>query len=124
MNVEDAEQHITAMRWGFNMTIHGKKKTVFNAKLETVIESKMWKKRFQENRCIVPASARLEWQKVNGKSEPKYDNSVSGADLFGFAALWGNWTNPKTEQWEKTFSIFMTIPNSAMAPFQIASRSS
>jgi putative SOS response-associated peptidase YedK len=115
--LESGERDLMAMRWGFNMTIQGKKKTVFNTKAEKVVESKLWKKRFEKNRCIVPASVFFEWQKVDGKSGPKYEISVPGRDLFGFAGLWGNWTNPKTNQWEKTFSIFTTTPNSAMAPF-------
>jgi putative SOS response-associated peptidase YedK len=31
--------------------------------------------------------------------------------------LWGNWTNPKTEQVEKTFSIFTTVPNERFAEY-------
>ena len=37
------------MRWGFDMTIQGKHKTVFNTKSYGVMESKLWHKRFAEN---------------------------------------------------------------------------
>jgi putative SOS response-associated peptidase YedK len=56
-------------------------------------------------------------KKVNGKTGPKFDITVSGQSLFGFAGLSGNWTNPKTTQVEKTFSIFTTVPNERFAEY-------
>jgi putative SOS response-associated peptidase YedK len=54
---------------------------------------------------------------VNGKTGPKFDITVPGQSLFGFAGLWGNWTNPKTSQVEKTFSIFTTVPNERFSEY-------
>jgi putative SOS response-associated peptidase YedK len=53
VTLDDGERNLAVMRWGFNMTIQGKNKTVFNTKTETVLESKLWKKRFAETRCII-----------------------------------------------------------------------
>jgi putative SOS response-associated peptidase YedK len=117
VTLDNDGREMALMRWGFNLTIQGKKKTVFNTKSENVLESKLWKKRFAETRCIIPASSFYEWQKIDGKTGPKFEISVPGRDLIGFAGLWGNWTNPKTGEWEKTFSIFTTTPNDAMRPF-------
>jgi putative SOS response-associated peptidase YedK len=112
-----AERILMKMRWGFQMEIQGKNKLVFNTKSEGVLASKLWKARFTSSRCIIPASGFFEWRKVNGKTGPKFDITVPGESLFGFAGLWGNWTNPKTEQVEKTFSIFTTVPNERFAEY-------
>jgi putative SOS response-associated peptidase YedK len=90
---------------------------VFNTKSEGVLASKLWKARFTSSRCIIPASGFFEWRKVNGKTGPKFDITVPGESLFGFAGLWGNWTNPKTGQVERTFSIFTTVPNERFAEY-------
>ena len=57
---DNGERQLVVMRWGFNMTIQGKVKTGFNTKNEGVLESKLWKSRVK-TRCIVPASAFIEW---------------------------------------------------------------
>lgn len=117
VGVRDAERILMKMRWGFQMQIQGKNKLVFNTKSEGVLDSKLWKSRFSSTRCIIPASGFYEWKRVNGKTGPKFDITVAGRSLFGFAGLWGNWTNPKTNQVEKTFSIFTTVPNKRFAEY-------
>lgn len=112
VEVEAGERKITEMKWGFKLP----DRLLFNTKSETVLESNFWKPRI-ENRCIVPASGFFEWQKINGKTGPKFEITVPNTTFFGFAGIWGNWKNPKSKEWEKTFSIFTTIPNSKMAPF-------
>jgi putative SOS response-associated peptidase YedK len=77
VDLENGERMWTGMRWGFDMVIHGRKKTVFNIKAETVLESRLWKKTFSETRCIVPASAFIEWKKINGKTGPRFDITVA-----------------------------------------------
>ena len=105
---ENGERQVVVMRWGFNMTIQGKVKTVFNAKSEGVLESKLWKSRVK-TRCIVPASSFIEWP-----NKVKTEIGLSGQDVIGFAGLWGMWTNLRTNEAEPTFSIFTTEPNSVM----------
>jgi putative SOS response-associated peptidase YedK len=117
VGTKDAERILLKMRWGFRMQIQGKSKLVFNTKSEDVLDSKLWKPRFTSSRCIIPASGFYEWKKVNGKTGPKFDITVAGRSLFGFAGLWGNWTNSKTNQVEKTFSIFTTVPNERFAEY-------
>jgi putative SOS response-associated peptidase YedK len=117
VGLQDKERTLITMRWGFQMQIQGKNKLVFNSKSEGVLDSKLWQTRFSTTRCIIPASGFYEWKKVNGKTGPKFDITVPGESLFGFAGLWGNWTNPKTSQLEKTFAIFTTVPNERFVEF-------
>jgi putative SOS response-associated peptidase YedK len=105
---DNGERQLVVMRWGFNMTIQGKVKTVFNTKSEGVLESKLWESRLK-TRCVVPASAFLEWP-----NRIRTAISLKDRPIIGFAALWGNWSNPKTQQVEPTFSIFTTEPNPVM----------
>lgn len=105
---ESGERRLMLMRWGFNMTIQGKVKTIFNTKSEGVLESKLWKSRVK-TRCIVPASAFIEWP-----NKVKTEIGLRGQDVISFAGLWSMWTNPRTNAVEPTFSIFTTEPNHVM----------
>jgi|SRR5581483_874706 len=109
----EGERRIELMHWGFKLP----NRLLFNTRSENVMTSKFWKERFEQHRCIVPASAFIEWQQVSkGQKKLKYEISVPGRDIIGFAGLWAPWKNPKTEQWEDTFSIFTTDPNAKMQP--------
>ena len=107
----DANGHrsITLMRWGFNLTIQGKKKIVFNTKAETVMESRLWRDKFIANRCIVPASAFIEWP-----DSGKTFIGIHEREILGLAALWDAWTDPKNNAVENTFSVFTAPPNARM----------
>jgi putative SOS response-associated peptidase YedK len=117
VGTKDAERILMKMRWGFQMQIQGKSKLVFNTKSEGVLDSRLWKPKFTSGRCIIPASGFYEWKKINGKTGPKFDITVPGQSLFGFAGVWGNWTNPKTSEVEKTFSIFTTLSNERFSEY-------
>jgi putative SOS response-associated peptidase YedK len=99
------------MRWGFKMP----RQLLFNTRSDTAAKSPFWKKKFEDNRCIIPASSFFEWQGEKGH-KTKYEVVVPGHKFFGMAGLWAPWKNPKTEKWEDTFSIFTSDPNGVMVP--------
>lgn len=107
---KDGVRVLTPMRWGFKLVIQNKKKLVFNTKSEGVMESNLWRKRFAENRCIIPATSFLEWD----KKKKKHEVMLRDCELFGFAGLYGTWVYADGGQPELTFSIFTTEPNSAI----------
>lgn len=107
---KNGERDMVRMRWGFNMAFQGRKRTVFNTRSESVMTSPLWRKRFLENRCIVPASCFLE-----RSNDVKTAIGIKGQEIIGFAGLWGMWTNPRLNVIEPTFSIFTTEPNPVMA---------
>lgn len=74
------------------MTIQSKKRTVFNTKAETVMESRLWRGRFIANRCIVPASDFIEWP-----SSRKTFIGIHEREILGLAALWGIWTKSEEQ---------------------------
>jgi putative SOS response-associated peptidase YedK len=105
------ERELKLMRWGFKMP----KQLLFNTRSDTATTSKFWKKKFEESRCIIPATSFFEWQGEKGH-KTKYEVIVPGQKFIGMAGLWAPWKNPKTEKWEDTFSIFTSDPNGVMDP--------
>jgi putative SOS response-associated peptidase YedK len=106
----DGEREIGLMRWGFKLP----DRLLFNARAEGVAESNFWGAMFRERRCIVPASSFFEWRKTGAEPRPKYRLSVKGRGVFGMAGVWSPWMNPKTGQWEDTFSIITSDANGKM----------
>jgi putative SOS response-associated peptidase YedK len=112
---EDGERQLSLMRWGFKLP----DRLLFNVRAEGVEKAKFWKDKFQNQRCIVPATSYFEWQDCDTKPKPKYEIDVPGGGLFGIAGVWASWKNPRTDQWEKTFSTFTTEPNALIAKIHI-----
>jgi putative SOS response-associated peptidase YedK len=107
----DEGRTLENMRWGFKLP----KKLVFNTRSDTVLESNFWKKKFEEHRCLIPASSFFEWHGEKGH-KTKYEVVVPGHKFFAMAGLWAPFKNPRTERWEHTFSIFTSDPNGLMVP--------
>jgi putative SOS response-associated peptidase YedK len=107
---DQGERAVTPMRWGFKLP----DRLLFNTRSEGVDRANFWKKMFAEHRCLIPASSFYEWEKLRNGCKPKYEITLPGRELFGLAGMWSRWRNPKTEQWEDTFSVLTSIPNSTM----------
>lgn len=113
IDIENGERKWTAMRWGFVAEIDGRRQLVFNAKAESM-RIPRWRA-ILRNRCIIPASGFFEWQKVNGKPGAKFEITVPGEPVFGFAGLFDDLPNPRTREMERTFWIITTAPNARFA---------
>ena len=104
---------LDAYRWGFDSGPRALAKgpgLVINARMETLLERPMFKNLFLRNRCVIPANAFYEWDKVNapkGGSRP-YAINVSGGELVGFAGLWRPITGVTGA--EKCF-VIITVPS-------------
>ncbi len=106
------ERSLALMRWGFKLP----DRFLFNTRSETIEQSRFWKEAFRERRCLVPADAFFEWASASAKSRKKFEISLVRAELFGMAGVWSPWQNPRTGQWEQTFSILTTEANEVMRP--------
>jgi putative SOS response-associated peptidase YedK len=104
------ERALSVMRWGFKLP----DRLLFNTRSEGIERANFWKKMFAEHRCLIPASSFYEWEKLRDGCKPKYEITVPGRDLFGLAGVWSRWRNPRSEQWEDTFSILTSIPNATI----------
>jgi|SRR5579859_2201819 len=86
-----------------------------NARSETVTTTASFRDPFRSQRCLIPADGFYEWQK-NGKIKQPYCFEVAGGELFAFAGLWDQWTDPQGKVVE-TCTILTTTPNSLLAGF-------
>ena len=102
----DEGRMLEKMRWGFKLA----DRLLFNTRSENALESKFWKDRVKR-RCIVPVSMYFEWADEAPKPKPKFEITVPGREYFGLAGIYSQWKNPKTDQWEPTFSAFTSEPN-------------
>jgi putative SOS response-associated peptidase YedK len=108
----EGERRIAPMRWGFKLP----DRFLFNTRSEGVEQSRFWREAFKERRCIVPADAFFEWTHGPSRVKKKFEFTVHGGELFGMAGLWSPWQNPRTGNWEQTFSILTGDANEVMRP--------
>lgn len=87
--------------------------SMINARSETLLEKPSFKKPFQRQRCIVPASGFYEWQEL-GKAKIPYYIRTLDQEVMGFAALFDKWE--KDGQTVYSFSIITTHANDLLAP--------
>jgi putative SOS response-associated peptidase YedK len=95
-----------------------------NARDDRLLESRMWKPRFQSKRCLIPASGFFEphhySREIQVPGGPKPTDKIpfyfrlKSTDHFAFAGLYDEWTNPKTAELWRSFSIITTGPNEQM----------
>jgi putative SOS response-associated peptidase YedK len=109
---ENGEREIALMRWGFKLP----GRLLFNVRAEGIDQARFWKDSFHLRRCIVPADAIFDWQKVARGMKPKYEIRIPGREPFGMAGIWKPWMNPKTNQLEKAFAVVTGAPNELIEP--------
>jgi putative SOS response-associated peptidase YedK len=111
-------RHVRPQRWGLvpwwaKDAAIGQK--MINARAETLAEKPSFKSLLFTRRCIVPATGFYEWAADEKRKIPMHFRLKSGA-LFGFAALWDQWTPPNGASGEmETFTIVTTTPNGLLA---------
>jgi putative SOS response-associated peptidase YedK len=101
------------------------KAATFNAKAETLDQSKIFSPYFKSSRCLIPADAFYEWKKITVQKEvrgkiidvqEKQPICIRMKDhnTFMFAGLFSVWKNEKGEEFP-SFTIITTTPNMLMA---------
>ncbi len=97
--------------------------TTFNAKAETVAQSRLFAPYFRASRCLVPADAFYEWTKIvpvaDGPKKPREEKQpmcivMKDRSPFMFAGLFSVWKNEKGEELP-SFTILTTTPNALMS---------
>jgi len=110
------KRRLSNMRWGlipsWAKDISGSGQTV-NARSETVTSKLSFSDAVRYRRCLIPADGFYEWKRT-GKLRQPYMFEVGKGDLFAFAGLWDQWTNPKGEIIESC-TILTTTPNQLLA---------
>ncbi len=118
---DDLRRAIVPYRWGLvpswakDARIGNR---LINARAETVASTPAFRASFQKRRCIVPADAFYEWERVTPDiRQPNLIRRVDG-DPMAFAGLWSIWRDPTQPDAEpvRTFSIITTSANATLRP--------
>lgn len=116
---ENGQREIVLMRWGLIPFWSKDAKigySTINAKAETVATAPAFREAFKQRRCLIPADAFYEWQKLNPKHKQPFAIALSSREPYGFAGVWERWRDPQTQEWLETFSILTTDANQVVAP--------
>lgn len=107
------------MRWGLvpswskDPAIGNK---MINARAETLTEKPSYRKPFQRQRCLVPATGIFEWRKVEGaRAKIPMHIALKSKKLFTMAGLWDVWKAPDDRELH-SFAIITTAANDLMRP--------
>lgn len=112
-------RHFRLMRWGFLPGFVKDPKDyplVFNIRSESLREKPSFRTAIRRRRCLFPADAFYEWQRLGprkGESRPYLLRRRDGAP-FAFAGLYETWIGPQGEEVD-TAAIITTAANAATA---------
>ena len=84
--------------------------STFNARAEEVVAKPAYREAFKKRRCLVPADAFYEWQKLDAKTKRPFAIALRSGEPYAFAGLWESW-KPKDAEPLETFTIVTTDPN-------------
>ena len=90
------------------------KYSTFNAKAETIEQSRIYAAPYKEKRCLIPANTFYEYSGLRGKRIPNVFG-LREEHVFSFAGLWETWMDPKGLPIE-TCTIITTEPNDLIKP--------
>lgn len=80
LRADHQEMVSEVLKWGYEA--YGKKTLIFNARSETVQERPMFRRDFEERRCLVSAVKFYEWKKISAKQKEKYEFFVPDRILY------------------------------------------
>jgi putative SOS response-associated peptidase YedK len=89
--------------------------TTINARAEEVASKPAFREAFKQRRCLVPADAFYEWQRIDPKNKRPYAIALHSREPYAFAGLWETW-KPKEGDLLRSFTIITTDPNTLMEP--------
>lgn len=85
----------------------------FNARAETLRESRTFAEPFQRRRCVVPASGFYEWRHAGAKRQPFFVRAADGPLLF--AGVWDRWRNRDRSELVESCAVVTTASSPALA---------
>jgi putative SOS response-associated peptidase YedK len=117
---QTGERHLDLLNWGLlPYWTKGDPKQArrpINAKAETVATLPTFRDAFARRRCLVPAGAFYEWQRVPGeKTKQPFAIARQDGQPMAFAGIWEGWRGEGGEVL-RTFAIVTTDANQVMAP--------
>ncbi len=86
------------------------KYTTVTARLERAASSRIFKRPWEQQRCVVPMTGYYKWDRSRQRPHPWFIHAADGAPLFA-AGLWEHWNRDTPEVF--SFSV-LTHPNAAI----------
>lgn len=115
-NHKTGERSLDLIKWGliphWCTDPKGGRKPIL-ARAESAAKLPMFREAYALRRCIVPVDGFFEWRPIKGARKQPYAIAMKDGSPFGLAALWENWRNPRTGEWERSFAI-ITVPSNEL----------
>jgi putative SOS response-associated peptidase YedK len=119
LNRDTGEREIVLMRWGL-IPFWAKDPKIglrtINAKAETIETAPAFREAILYRRCLVPADAFYEWQRISEKVKQPFAIALKDDQPYAFAGLWERWTDAKAGSELLTFTVITTDPNELVEP--------
>jgi putative SOS response-associated peptidase YedK len=119
LNRDTGEREIVLMRWGLVPSWARDAKvgySTINAQAETIAISPTYRQAFKHRRCLVPADAFYEWQKIDSKTKQPFAIALKTGEPYAFAGLWEIWRDTEAGTALRSFAIVTTDPNEVVQP--------
>jgi putative SOS response-associated peptidase YedK len=118
LNRDSGDREFALLRWGLVPFWAKDAKfgySTINARAEEAATKPAYREALKKRRCLVPADAFYEWQRVDKKTKHPYAFALRSGEPYAFAGLWERWL-PKEGEALETFTILTTDPNELMEP--------
>jgi putative SOS response-associated peptidase YedK len=118
LNRDTGRREAALLRWGL-VPFWAKDAKIglntINARAEEAATKPAFRDALKKRRCLVPADAFYEWQKLDSKRKQPFAIALKSGEPYAFAGLWESWSPPDGKTLE-TFTILTTDPNELMEP--------
>lgn len=118
LNRDSGGPEFALLRWGLVPFWAKDSKFNFstiNARAEEAAARPAYREALKRRRCLVPADAFYEWQRIDEKTKHPYAIALGNGEPFAFAGLWESW-KPKEGPPLESFTILTTDPNELLEP--------
>src|SRR6185437_9309029 len=101
-NPKTRERSLDLLRWGpvplWDKDISFGVRCI-NGRAETLARTPAFRDAFERRRCLVPADAFYEWQKMDPRHKQPFAIALASREPYGFAGVWERWKDPQTHEW-------------------------
>ena len=116
---DTGERELVLMRWGL-IPYWAKDEKIglrtINAKAETITTAPAFREAIKYRRCLVPADAFYEWQRINEKVKQPFAIAMKDGQPYALAGPWEKWKDRKAGTELLTFTVITTDPNAVVEP--------
>jgi putative SOS response-associated peptidase YedK len=115
---DSSNREFALLRWGLVPFWAKDAKLTYstiNARAEEAATKPAFRDALKKRRCLVPADAFYEWQRLDARSKKPFAIALTSGEPYAFAGLWESW-QPKDGEPLETFTILTTDPNEVLVP--------